>query len=594
MRRTVDTFGVANRMARRGGNRAGNGGPDPEPGTHGVTRRLFLDGGLKASIAAGVAGRLSILDLIAAPPASGGAAARAAAARAYDGEMIEESYGIAHRLRDGSLTIPTLQPEGPLHDAIVLGGGVSGLMAAWDLARGGLDDVVLYEKEHYIGGNARAGHANGTDYSAATWSLVRPKTPFLTRLFQDLDMITGFEADGTPKIRPELVGHGEDSNMLIDGVWYPDATTGADPKRAYDRMPLPEKDRHDLTAFYEEMHGWAKRKGRDGRPAFAMPVEEGSRDADLLALDRITMAEYVRRQGWGTRAFRHVDDWSSSTIGGGIEDVSAYAFWSFNSLGQGGEDIMLPGGNAWVAQRMADKVGRDRIRQGLTAVRVVNEGSEARVTFIDPFTERFSMRRARAVVIACPKHITGRMVPEMGSEDRRTWRDLRYGALLMGAASVKHTPVLKGSKIGWYNWGNGKLMQGFLVADYNSDRWRKGDASRPNVLCLWAPLDGRATRADLLEQPWSHWADRLADDLEFMVPGIHRDLTRLDVYVWGHHMVIPYPGLLTGEARGRMTRPLGRITFAHSDRHGMPSFELATHAGHLAAREAIQIVRSGS
>jgi hypothetical protein len=583
MRRSIGRFGVAGRLAKGGGDPGAAGGPDP--GARGVTRRLFLDGGLKASIAAGAAGRLSLLDLLAAP-------GQPPARRLFDGEMIEESYGIAHRLRDRSLSIPNLTPEGPLHDAIVLGGGVSGLMAAWDLARGGLDDVLLYEKENYIGGNARKGRANGTDYTAATWSLVRPKTPFLTRLYQDLDMIAGFAADGTPKIRPELVGNEGDSNMLVDGIWYRDATTGGDPKTAYDHMPLPEKDRRDLTAFYEEMHSWPGRKGRDGRPAFAMPVEEGSRDPEILELDRIPMAAYVRKKGWSERAFRHADDWSSSTIGGGIADVSAYAFWSFNSLGQGGEDIMLPGGNAWVAERMADKVGRDRIRQGLTAVRVANEGSEARVTFVDPFTERFSMRRARAVVIACPKHITGRMVPEMGVADRTLWRDLRYGALLMGAASVKRTPVLKGAPIGWYNWGDGKLMQGFLVGDYNSDRWRKGDPSRPNVLCLWSPLDGRATRAELLEKPWSHWADRLADDLEFMIPGIHRDLTRLDVYVWGHHMVIPYPGLLTGEARGRMCRPLGRIAFAHSDRHGMPSYELATHAGHLAAQEALKIARA--
>jgi hypothetical protein len=323
-----------------------------------------------------------------------------------------------------------------------------------------------------------------------------------------------------------------------------------------------------------------------------MPVEEGSRDPDLLALDRITMEDYVRRKGWSDRTRGHADEWSTSTIGGGIDEVSAYAFWSFNGLGQGGEDITLPGGNAWAAQRMADRVGRDRIRAGLTAVRVVNEGSEVRVTFVDPLTERFTMRRARAVVIACPKHITGRMVPEMRGKDREAYRDFRYGALLMGAASVKRTPVLKGARLGWYNGGEGQVMQGFLVADYNSDRWRQGDPSRPNVLCLWAPLAGRAARTDLLERTWPRWAYLLANDLESMLPGIGRDLTRLDIYVWGHHMVIPYPGFLTGDARARLTRPLGRITFAHSDRHGMPSFELATRAGHDAAREALRIVRS--
>lgn len=550
-------------------------------GATGVTRRLFLGGSLRATIGAGVVGRMSIMDVL---------AGAGSADREFDGELVAESYAIAHRLRDGTLEIPTLAPEGPLHDAIVVGGGVSGLMAAWELIRGGLDDVVVYEKESSVGGTTRKGHANGTDYTCATWSLVRPKSAFLTRLYDDLDMIAGYEPDGTPKIRPELLGPGPESNMLVDGTWYP-FTMEPDVHTTIERLPLPTKDRRDLIEFYQELYGWEGRKGKDGRPAFAMPIEEGSRDPELLALDRITIEEDARRRGWGPAALRHVQFWSASSLGGGIGDVSAYAFWSLNGLGQGGEDITLPGGNAWIAQRMADKVGRDRIRTGLCAVRVANHASEVRVTFVDPMTERCSVRRARAVVVACPKHITGRMVPELDASGRRSYLQFRYGAVLMGAASVRRTPVLKGAALAWFNFGDARLAEGFLVADYNSERWRQGDPSRPNVLCLPAPLLGQASRADLLTRPWSHWADLLADDLESMVPGIGGDLTRLDVHAWGHHMVVAYPGFLTGDLRSGLTRPLGRITFAHTDRNGMPSFELATRAGHDAARETLSILR---
>ena len=562
------------------------------PGARGVTRRLFLGGGLKATLAAGLVSRFSLAELLAQTRAPGGAGG---GARDFDGELIEESYSIAHRLRDGTLEIPSsLLPEGPLHDAIVLGGGVSGLMAGWELLRGGLSDVVLYEKEGYIGGNARKGHANDTDYTCATWSLVRPKDAFLKRLYQDLGIITGLAADGTPRIDPRLVGPGPDSNTLIDGTWYPDPLLGGEAAAIIGRLPLSAKDKSDEIDFYNDLDAWAKKRGSDGKPAFAMPVEEGSRDPDILALDRITMLEYARRKGWGERALANVEDWSTSDIGGTSSEVSAYGFLSFNSLGQGGEDITLPGGNAWAADRLAERVGRDRLRAGWMAVRVENLKDEVRVTLIDPLTGRFSARRARSVVIACPKHITGRIVPELAAAGRDTYLNYRYGALLMGAVSVRRTPRLKGAPLAWFNGGRGRLIQGFLVADYNSDRWRKGDPGRPNVLCLWAPLGGRATRADLLEKPWSHWADLMAADLEAMVPGIHADITRLDIYVWGHHMVIPSPGFLTGDARRALTRPLGRITFAHSDRNGMPSFELATRAGYDAAREALDRVRPGA
>src|SRR3989442_4651522 len=211
------------------------------PGARHVTRRLLLGGGLKATLVAGLGARLSLGDLLAGGRAragtSGGPAAarrRQQSTRSYDGELIEESYSVAHRLRDGTLEIPAaLSPEGPLHDAIVIGGGVSGLMAAWELARGGLSDVVLYEKEGYIRGNARKEHANGNDYTCANWSVVRPKDKFMVRLFQDLGVVQAIAADGTPRIDPALVGPGPDSNTLIDGTWYPDALSVAIPRRRY-------------------------------------------------------------------------------------------------------------------------------------------------------------------------------------------------------------------------------------------------------------------------------------------------------------------------------------------------------------------------
>src|SRR5438093_7690489 len=323
-----------------GGARAGSPAAPPEgPGARRITRRLFLNGGLKATLAASLVSRLSLGALLGGQAGGG---KPATAARRYDGELMQESYDIAHRLRDGALVIPSsLVPEGPRHDAIVMGCGVSGLMAAWELERGGLSDVVLYEKEDYIGGNARKGHANGTDYTCATWSVVRPKDPFMLRLFQDLGIVQGIDADGTPRIDPALVGPGPDNNSLVDGTWYAAPMYGGDPAETIGRMPPPKKARTDEIAFYRDMNGWAEKRGRDGRPAFAMPVEEGSRDPDILQLDRITMLEYAQRKGWGPRALANVEDWSTSEIGGTSSELSAHAFLAFTSLGQCGEDITL-------------------------------------------------------------------------------------------------------------------------------------------------------------------------------------------------------------------------------------------------------------
>src|SRR5207245_1701370 len=80
--------------------------------------------------------------------------------------------------------------------------------------------------------NARKVHANGTDYTCATWSVVRPRDPFPLKLFQDLGVVQGIAADGTPRIDPLLVGPGPDNNTLVDGTWYPGPMYGGDPAEA--------------------------------------------------------------------------------------------------------------------------------------------------------------------------------------------------------------------------------------------------------------------------------------------------------------------------------------------------------------------------
>src|SRR5207247_9599078 len=125
--------------------------------------------------------------------------------------------------------------------------------------------------------------------------------------------------------------------------------------KAVSPTPLTPKDKREETDLYNEMNTWPAKRSRDGKPAFAMPLEDASRDPDILALDTITMLEYARRKGWGERALANVENWSTSDIGGTSSEVSAYAFLAFNSLGQGGEDIHLPGDSAWLAAAVQDR-----------------------------------------------------------------------------------------------------------------------------------------------------------------------------------------------------------------------------------------------
>lgn len=59
----------------------------------------------------------------------------------------------------------------------VIGSGISGLVSAYTMAKAGLD-VVLYEKEDYLGGHAKTVTFDGVDLDLGFMVFNRVSSPF--------------------------------------------------------------------------------------------------------------------------------------------------------------------------------------------------------------------------------------------------------------------------------------------------------------------------------------------------------------------------------------------------------------------------------
>src|SRR6478609_12055016 len=68
------------------------------------------------------------------------------------GEMLSTRHALSHRMRDGGLPAAT---ETRKAKVVIVGGGLSGLAAAWRLRRAGFSDFEVLELESAPGGNAR-------------------------------------------------------------------------------------------------------------------------------------------------------------------------------------------------------------------------------------------------------------------------------------------------------------------------------------------------------------------------------------------------------------------------------------------------------
>src|SRR5215831_10025488 len=84
-----------------------------------------------------------------------------------------EDNKICHQVRDGKAF--NRPPASSKHDVVIVGGGISGLTAAYLLQK---RDVLLLEKEPHWGGNAYQGEYHGQAYATGTAFLLAEEATF--------------------------------------------------------------------------------------------------------------------------------------------------------------------------------------------------------------------------------------------------------------------------------------------------------------------------------------------------------------------------------------------------------------------------------
>src|SRR5262249_35290366 len=141
---------------------------------------------------------------------------------------------------------------------VVVGSGVAGLAAAWELRRRGIRDSLVLELDDVVGGTARGGSSSVTPYPWGAHYIVAPQRDqtALTDLWREMNAIEGMTADGTPVVDEQLRCREPEERVWYLGRWW---------EGLYLEAGATTDDRKQLAAFNAEIDRWSAWRDGQGR-----------------------------------------------------------------------------------------------------------------------------------------------------------------------------------------------------------------------------------------------------------------------------------------------------------------------------------------
>lgn len=498
------------------------------------------------------------------------------------GDMLSTSHALGHRVRDGGMPRAGERRKARV---VIVGAGIGGLVAAWRLRKAGFSDFEILELEERPGGNARWGENSVSAYPWGSHYIPLPtmESRSTRLLLADLGVLVGDPEVAAPRYEERALVQAPQERTYRNGTW-------GDGIAPLEGRSAAEVD--DWHRFQERIRHFQALRGNDGRKAFAIPLEYSSRDPALLAMDTVTFEAWLRAEGFTSEFVHWVANYACrDDYGCSYGVASAWAGIHYFACRVGAarhadhETVLTwPEGNGFVVRQLVERLALPISTRALVHRVEESPGGVTLEAYLAR-EDRSIAIEAEHVVWAAPFLLARRALA--GTTLAGAMAQYEYAPWLTANLTLEELPHLDhGAPLSWDNVLYDSPSLGYVVATHQGI----ASAPGPTVLTWYLPLAGETPsqgRQRLLATPRERWAEAALAELSKPHPEIRSIARRVDVFANGHAMVIPKPGIIWGEARGRIASHRGRLHFAHADASGLSLFEESTDRGVRAAESVL-------
>ncbi len=500
-----------------------------------------------------------------------------------DGEIVGQSASLGHILREGR-TFEVAADRWETKKAVIIGGGIAGLSAAWKFKKQNFDDFLLLELEKDVGGTSISGKGDPVGYPWAAHYLPVPfsENTELVSLLDEMSLTEGRDAQGQVVVKEQFLCREPEERVYYKGRWY---------EGLYLNVGAGEEDKRQFAEFQRRIDEWVNWRDARGRRAFGVPLETCSDDPAVTSLDRVSFADWLRQNGFTSeRLYWYCDYATRDDYGLKADQTSAWVglFYFCSRVRKSGVEsqpfITVPEGNGQFVHHFA-KLAADNIRRSQMVVSVVP--AERGVDVITLEGSELRGIHCEKAIFASPMFTAPYVIRGFRDDPPFAAGEFQHNAWFVANLFLKDRPKPRFAKdfpLAWDNVLYESPSLGYVTATH-----QKGIDYGPTVLTYYYPMchetDGRTK---LFNYDWRQLADVCLTDLSRAHSDIYELTERIDIMRWGHAMISPRPNFIWSGIREKAVRPYRNIHFAHTDLSGVALFEEAFYHGLRAAGEILK------